>query len=68
MDTEDAILFLAAKNNTTPEQIRVDMEEAIQSAKDNDNFKAMFGDRTPNVEEFIEAVVLMLRAPDGPVQ
>ena len=68
MNTEDAILFLAQKNNTTPEQIRADMEEAIASAKDNDTFKAMFGDRVPSVEEFIEAVVLMLKLPDGDVQ
>ena len=68
MNTEDAILFLAKQNNTTPEQIRADMEEAIASAKDNENFKAMFGDCIPSVDEFIEAVVLMLKLPDGDVQ
>ncbi len=44
---------VAKQNHTTVEEVRHEMELAIYSAKDNPNFKAIFGDSIPSVEEFI---------------
>lgn len=51
---------IANDNNTNPEQVFKDMQDAIEAAKDNPNFKAAFGDRTPSVEEFISFAVTIL--------
>ena len=51
---------IANDNNTTPEEVFKDMQDAIATAKDNPNFKAAFGDRTPSVEEFISFAVTIL--------
>ncbi len=65
----ESILAQIAKNhNTTTEEVRAEMESAIASAKGNENFRAMFGDRIPSIEEFISAMVLLLQEPETPLQ
>ena len=68
MNIEAILASIAKEHNTTPEQVKADMEEAIAAAKDNENFKLMFGGRIPSVEDFISSMALMIREPDGPVQ
>ena len=68
MDIDAALRFLAEKNNLSVDEMRAEMEKAISAAKDNDNFKALFGDRIPSPEEFIQAVAMMLKTPDSPIQ
>ena len=53
MDVKSAIEFIAKANNKTVEEIKADMQEAIDSAKDTEGFKKAFGDHMPTVEEFI---------------
>ena len=53
MDVKSAIEFIAKANNKTVEEIKADMQEAIDSAKDTEVFKKVFGDHMPTVEEFI---------------
>ena len=68
MKISDAIEFLAAQNNTSPEEIRISIQEAIEAAKDNQRFKELFGNKIPSVDDFIETIVMMLQAPEGPAQ
>ena len=48
---------IAHDHNVTPAEVELEMKAALESAKDNPNFKATFGDRMPSVEEFIETMV-----------
>lgn len=57
---ENIIAQIAMEHNTTVKEVKVEMEAAIAAARDNENFKAMFGDRISSVEEFISAMALML--------
>lgn len=51
----DAILqIVAAHNKTTVSEVRREMEKAIIDAKDTPNFKSVFGNNIPTLEEFIE--------------
>ena len=68
MDFNAILATIAKEHNTTTDQVKADMEEAIASAKDNENFKLMFGGRIPSVEEFISAMALMTQKSDGPRQ
>ena len=51
---------IAHDYNVTSAKVEFEMKAALESAKDNPNFKAMFGDSMPSVEEFIETIVDML--------
>ena len=53
MNINEILEAVAEQNGTTVKEVRHEMELAIYSAKDNPNFKAIFGDRIPSVEEFI---------------
>ena len=68
MDFKAILAAIVKEHNTTPDQVKADMEEAIAAAKDNENFKLMFGGRIPSVEEFISAMALMIQKPDGTKQ
>ena len=62
MKYEDIIIQVAREHNADPAEVEADMKAAIEAAKDNPNFQAMFGGRTPTVEEFIFAVAGRLRS------
>ena len=53
MDINEILEAVAKQNHITVEEVRHEMKLAILSAKDNPNFKAIFGDSIPSVEEFI---------------
>jgi hypothetical protein len=47
-------------HNVSSAEVEFEMNVALESAKDNPNFKATFGDRMPSVEEFIETAIDMI--------
>ena len=53
MDFETIMQKIAMDDGTTPEKVREGMEAAIQAAKDNPNFRQLFGGRVPSIEEFV---------------
>jgi len=56
MEYEKIIAQIAEKNHTTPEEVEAEMQIALHAAKDNPNFKIIFGGRMPTVEEFIQTI------------
>ena len=49
MNINEILEAVAKQNSTTVKEVRHKMELAIYSAKDNQNFKAIFGDRIPSI-------------------
>lgn len=68
MDIEAALRFFPEKNNLSVEEMQVRMEKIIDAAKNDDSFKATFGEQVPSPEEFIQGVLMMLKTPDGTMQ
>ena len=62
MKHEDMIRRIARDNGTTPEEVET---AAIEAAKDNPNFQALFGGRMPSTEEFISKVANLVRQTQG---
>ena len=65
MKHEDMIQRIARDNGTTPEEVETEMAAAIEAAKDNPNFQALFGGRMPSTEEFISKVANLVRQTLG---
>lgn len=61
MKIDEIIEGIAKENSITVDEVRQEMELAINAAKDTPNFKAIFGDRVPTIEEFIEYSVATLQ-------
>ena len=58
----DAILqIVAAQNKATVSEVRSEMERAIIDAKGTPDFKKVFGNNIPTLEEFIEKGIDMLQ-------
>ena len=53
MNMNEILEAAAEQYGTTVEEVRREMELAILSAKDEADFKAIFGDEVPSIEEFI---------------
>ena len=62
MSYEEIIKRIARENNTTPANVEAEMKTALEAAKDNQNFKAMFGGQMPTLEEFIQTIADRIRS------
>ena len=55
---------IAQENQTNADEVEAEMILAIQAAKDNPNFKLLFGGNEPTPEEFIEKLVYLVSQSD----
>ena len=60
---ESIIDQIAQNHNTTPEEVRTEMEKAIHAAYLNRTpaFLTLFGDREPSIKEIVLATALMVQ-------
>lgn len=56
MDINEILEKVAEMNGVTVEEVKVEMQKAIHDAAKNPSpeFKARFGDREPDISEFLE--------------
>ncbi len=64
MTVSNAIIRLAKENGVPEEQVRYEMRKAIQAAKNNPNFQALFGNEEPSLEAFITTLAGMIQLAD----
>ena len=63
---ENVMQKTAHEHDTTENEIRQSMTEAIFAAKNNPNFQSLFGERViPSPEAFIQTIVELMREPGG---
>lgn len=63
---ENVIQKIAHEHDTTENEIRQSMTEAILAAKNNPCFQSLFGERMiPSPEAFIQTIVELMREPGG---
>lgn len=61
MDVEKAIARVALEHDLPVDKVRAEMIDAIQTAKDNPYFKALFGEKEPSPEEVISLIAALLQ-------
>lgn len=58
MDINEVLEKVAEMNGVTVEEVKAEMQKAIRDATKNpsNEFKARFGDREPDISEFLETL------------
>ncbi len=64
MQFEKTIREISKKNRVSPEQVLEEMSTAIQSAKDTQYFRQIFGEKEPGVEEFVARLACIAMKED----
>ena len=63
---ENVIQKIAHEHDTTENEIRRSMTEAILATKNNPCFQSLFGERMiPSPEAFIQTIVELMQEPGG---